>query len=85
MSILSISVLAFVFVISIWSLFPGLVIKYVNTKSFTKDVNFVLTVAYGGLGWDAVAKIGNGQVVACLANVVAAYVVYRVQDKYFGK
>ena len=76
MSILSISVLAFVFVISIWALFPGLVIKYVNTKSFAKDVTFVLNV---------VSKIGDGQVVACLANVVAAYVVYRIQAKYFGK
>ena len=37
MSILSISVLAFVFVISIWALFPGLVIKYVNTKGGLKS------------------------------------------------
>ncbi|WP_043004547.1 hypothetical protein [Comamonas testosteroni] len=85
MSTLSISVLAFVFVISIWALVPGLVIKFVHSKFFAKALNFVLTVSYGGLGWDAFVKFGLAQYAGCLVTLAAAIVVYSVQDKLFGK
>jgi hypothetical protein len=85
MSILSISVLAFVFVASIWALVPGLVIKFVHSAHFNKLVKFVMLVAYGMLGTEAFAHLGDGHFIGFLVNAVVGYLVFCVQEKYFSK